>query len=80
MDTCKDYHNNCDESSKDCKDRKNVWKVTIGGNHPGVLENHPSFKQMFICAEGNPVDSDACKVDSGGKITHLLLICSNVIA
>ena len=44
-----------------------MWNKMIGGNHPGVLENHPSFKEMYMCSENQLIDSDACEGDSGGK-------------
>ena len=67
MDTCKDFHLKCDQSEPECKRRTKMWNLMIGGNHPGVLENHPSFTEMYMCSGNEFIDSDACEGDSGGN-------------
>jgi hypothetical protein len=44
-----------------------MWNKMIGGNHPGVLENHHSFKEMYMCSGNQFINSDACDGDSGGN-------------
>ena len=67
MDQCKAHYNDCDNSDPDCRERKKFWSAIIDGNHPKVLENHPSFQEMYMCAKANFKEADACEGDSGGK-------------
>ena len=66
MAQCKAIHNDCDPLAPECRDRKELWNNMIGGHHPMVLENHPSFSQMYMCAKASFRAADACEGDSGG--------------
>ena len=59
-------HNECNSHAPECRDKKNLWNHIIGGHHPLVLENHPSFSQMYMCAKASFRAADVCKGDSGG--------------
>lgn len=72
MNLCKELHTNCDSYDPDCGERQKLWNAIIDGNHPNVLESHPSFSQMYMCANTNLEEADACEGDSGGKIKHYI--------
>ena len=72
MNLCKELHTDCDSYDTDCRERKKLWNAIIGGNHPNVLESHPSFSQMYMCANTYLEEADACEGDSGGKIKHYI--------
>lgn len=56
--------------AKKIAERKKFWSAIIDGNHPKVLENHPSFQEMYMCAKANFKEADACKGDSGAPIAR----------